>query len=236
MTDEIKKALNLDGKEPCPLCSTAEWEIYHGDGVACPKESEDNAAGAATAFPASVETPGQRESRSAYQRLMDMSQKPAWWEDYLELRAAGIDWRKAAWIAWASSPIKRRWPATQEELATSVLGLRSARTIRKWREKNPDLDEQVALFQMAPLVKYRHDVINALIQVASDPDPKSAGDRKTYFQLTKDLREEIRLTGASGGPLQHERIQRFAGMSDDELDGIIANLLALEARNDPGRA
>jgi len=229
MTDEIKKALMLGGREPCPLCSTGKFEIYHGHGVACPKEAEN---GAATAFPASEATPGQRESRLAYKQLLE-SKRPAWWEDYLELRAAGIDWRKAAWIAWASSPVKGRWPETQEELATEVLGLKTARTIRKWREKNPELDDQVSLFQTAPLFKHRRDVIDALIKVASDPDHRSAGDRKTYFRMTNDLQEEIRLTGARGGPLQHEQVQRFAGMSDDELDGIIANLLTLETRDEP---
>ena len=128
--------------------------------------------------------------------------------------------------------MKGRWPETQEELATEVLGLKTARTIRKWREKNPNLDDQVALFQAAPLFRHRRDVFDALITSASDKDYRSAGDRKTFFQLTKDLQEEMRLTGANGGPVQHEQIQRFAGMSDDELDGIIANLLALETQQD----
>ena len=64
MTDEIKEALGLG--EPCPLCSTENWEVYHRDGEPCPKAAEHPV----TAFPASATTPGQRESRAAYRQLL----------------------------------------------------------------------------------------------------------------------------------------------------------------------
>ncbi len=97
-----------------------------------------------TAFPASPDTPGQAESRTAYQSLQDVRDKCSWWDEYLELREDGWTWRKAAFIAWSSLPGDKRWPQSQQELATQVLGLKSDRTLRKWRRKDPRIDEAIA--------------------------------------------------------------------------------------------
>ena len=98
------------------------------------------------AFPASILTPGQDESRMAYSRLEAINQanpgEIPWWEIYQTLRMRW-DWRKAVFIAWSVMPLGRRWPRTIEELATSVLGLRSARVIRKWRHNDPNIDLEI---------------------------------------------------------------------------------------------
>ena len=157
-----------------------------------------------TAFPATVQTPGQRESRESYALLLKRKTKPLWWEDYLELRARGLDWRKAAYVAWASAPTYKRWPKTLEQLAGDVLGLRSDRTIRKWKENNPDLEEMIAAFQVAPMMKHRRDVIDALITVAKLKKPEGHRDRRLFLEMTGDYkpRGALALTGEDGGPIE----------------------------------
>jgi hypothetical protein len=104
----------------------------------------------------------------------------------LGLRREGFTWRVAAWIAWAASPARGRWPETQLKLATDVLGLKADRVIAKWRMKNPRIDERVAKLQVEPLMRHRRDVIEALVTSASDPDPRSHPDRRMFLEMTGD--------------------------------------------------
>lgn len=180
------------------------------------------------AFPASEETPGQEESRFAFGELQVRRGECPWWEDYLELRAEGWDWRKAAYIAWAASPAVGRWPGTQEELADRVLGLRSDRTIRKWREKDAGLEKRIETLQVAPLLRHRRDVIDALVTVARDPDPKSHPDRKLFLEMTGDYRprQQTELTGKGGEALAGPQVvvylpdnRRDDGKVDDSTAG-----------------
>ncbi|OGO37373.1 MAG: hypothetical protein A2Z03_04170 [Chloroflexi bacterium RBG_16_56_8] len=184
-----------------------------------------------TAFPAPPQTPGQAESRTAYDRFMAKSDKCPWWDDYMRLRDEGYTWRVAVYIAWASSPARGRWPATQQELAEQFLGLRSDRTIRKWRGLNRAIDERVITAQAEPLLRYRRDVFEALVEMAALRDPTAHGDRKLFLQMTGDYRPRgaIELTGKDGEPIQTED----AGLTDDERANRIAALLdAARARRD----
>lgn len=183
-----------------------------------------------TAFPASERTPGQATSRTARQRLLELAgeRAPVWWRDYLDLRAQGWDWRKATYIAWASSPAADRWPATQEELARDILGLRTDRTIRKWKEKYPEIDERVAELQAAPLMRHRRDVFDALVAVARSHDPKAFSDRKLFLTMTGDYKERqtVSVGGDEGsGPVRFG--VEFGELTDEELAGVGANLLAV---------
>ena len=207
-----------------------------------------------TAFPASEMTPGQAESRSAFARFREwvmavqtqdgkstelprvmaaqkpgvsiLNEQPDWLTDYLALRAEGWTWRKAAYIAWASSPTHRRWPESQEELARLVLGLRSDRTIRKWRETDPAVQECIERMKIEPLLIHRRDVLDALVTVASDPDPKAHPDRRMFLEITGDYKPkgQVALTNPSGGPLQLEQVNEFTDLDDEQLEHVIANL------------
>lgn len=184
-----------------------------------------------TAFPASEATPGQQESRQARQRFLDLAKDVdgkgkacPWLNDYLQLRLEGWDWRRAAYIAWKSSMLMDRWPATQQELATTVLGLRSDRTIRTWIEKNPEIEERVARLQVEPLFQFRRDAIEALKMSVLRLGKDGAPDRRTYFTMTGDLK-------AGKGGQENDRKGRasdspFAGMSEEELELTIRNLNA----------
>lgn len=171
------------------------------------------------AFPATEATPGQEESRIAFGEFQVKRSECPWWQEYLQLRGEGWDWRKAAYIAWAASPARDRWPGTQEELADKVLGLKSDRTIRKWRETHPGIDDRIQQLQVAPLMLHRRDVIEALIAVAQDPDPKAHQDRKLFLEMVGDYRprswQQTELTGKDGAPIQ---VKGYAVFSPDDWD------------------
>lgn len=155
------------------------------------------------AFPAAESVPGQRRSREIYAAVEGTLRTYTWWPRYLELRALKLDWRKAAWVAWMATPAAGREPATQSALA-DLLGIND-RTIRGWRQRQPDLDQIVAAYQLAPLVEHRADVVGALIASASTPAPQHSADRKLFFQLTGDLEEKAqqRLVGSDSEPPLH---------------------------------
>lgn len=176
-----------------------------------------------TAFPASEATPGQAESRQARQAFLEKSGDCPWLQDYLELRLEGWDWRKAAYIAWASSPMADRWPENQQKLAVEILGLKSDRTIRTWREKDQSIDERVARLQIEPLMQHRRDVIMALIDSSKIIGKNGASDRRTYLTLTKDLKPGKANDNDRDG--KHSP-SPFANMDDDELEHVIHNLRA----------
>jgi hypothetical protein len=136
-----------------------------------------------TAFPAPEQTPGQPKSRESFTAFEAHHEAADWWADYTHLRNEGFTWRIAAYIAWASSPLQRRWPATLKELATTVLGLNSDKVIYKWRKMDTRIDAIVEKFRTEPLLRYKSDVLHALIDVASTHDPASHPDRKLYLEI-----------------------------------------------------
>lgn len=140
------------------------------------------------AFPASVAVPGQAHSREIYAQIEASLAGFAWFEDYQALRAQKLDWRKAAWVAWSATPKNAREPETLAGLA-NLLGVND-RTMRGWVQRQPELLDLVAQFQLAPLLMYRRDVVEALIASAATPAPANAPDRRLFFQMTGDLEEK----------------------------------------------
>jgi hypothetical protein len=156
-----------------------------------------------------------------------------WFGDYEELRSKGLDWRKAMAVAWRASKGLNRQPATQTELA-SLMGLKSDRTIRKWFEDSPELEELVGVMQAAPLFRHRRDVIEALVASASTEAPQNAADRRLFFQLTGDLEEKSqhRLVGSEEEPV---RVQMSADLSKLATDELV-RLRELVAKASPDEA
>ena len=166
-------------------------------------EEEEGALHEEGAFPASENTPGQSASRDSFARMQEKidelitrKEQPPWWQEYLELRAEGWDWRKAVFIAWSASPTKivrdgitvERWPATQEQLARDVLGLKSDRVIATWKKKYPEMQLRIEQQAAAPYLKHMRDIIDANIVVAMMPDPSAFQDRRMALEVLKVYR------------------------------------------------
>ncbi|MBN1535210.1 MAG: hypothetical protein JW908_00655 [Anaerolineales bacterium] len=191
-----------------------------------PKDDKKNLDDPSTAFPASENTPGQAQSRASYKKLEKLNQSVRltspdgtpingfpWWEMYLELRAKGWPWRKAAFIAWSCIPTYLRIPKTQKELATQVLGMRSDRIVRKWREKYPEIEKEIETCMMQPLRDQLPDVLAAWVGVASSFDPRAHRDRITYLthvKVYKPPKAGIELSGEDGKPIEIDLAAEYA--------------------------
>jgi len=163
-----------------------------------------------------------------------------WITEFLELREKGWPWRVACYIAWAASPRNDRWPETLKDLATQVLGLQSPRSIYTWRKKHPSIDATISVLQVIPLQAHRRDVIEALVQVATDPDYKGHQDRKLFFEMTGDWipKSQLGLGEALGddvvGAMSEAELRRWLG-EESEIATSSSFAGAQDKRNDKPR-
>ena len=174
-------------------------------------------------------TPDEARMRSEAARTLfdDAEHKPDWFSRYAELRAAGWNWRVAAYIAWASCPRRDRIPASQELLATQVLGLTSDRQIWTWRTKNPAIDETIGLLQAAPLFEHRADILRALIDSATNADYKHHQDRKIALEMLGDYVPRLRLDD------ERRPLTDLDQTSEEELMRLAGQIGPEEATDEP---
>ncbi|MBK8990145.1 MAG: hypothetical protein IPM39_29460 [Chloroflexi bacterium] len=148
-----------------------------------------------------------------------------WSDTYLALLEEGWEWRKAAYIAWASLPATSRRPPSLGQFA-DVIGLATTKQIRAWRLKNKAIDLAVQRLSLSNLLDDAPAVIQALIDSASDANYKAAPDRKLFFEMTGMYVPRSRLglaldtteDDADMSSLSRDDLARLAGMgtADDE--------------------
>lgn len=169
-----------------------------------PNQKDENSDNSGFTAPENV--PGQAESRASKARLdalLDARRaRPepevevadpaplAWEAMYYDLLAekdedgrARWDWRKALYIAWNCVPTSKRWPRHEVQLI-DLLGLTNTRTIRQWKQNDPEIEKRIQEGPKALLMGHVADVLEALVKVATDSDPKAHQDRKLFLELT----------------------------------------------------
>lgn len=166
-----------------------------------------------------------RRSEAAKRALEATGRKvdhPGWYGQYQHLLDEGWPWRVACYIAWAASPKRDRWPETQAELATEILGLTSPRQIHTWRKKYPEIDEVISVLQAAPMLERRADAIAALVESASNPDHRSNPDRRLYFEMTGDYipRQKVEV--------RRDEVEDLSELSEEELARMARSLRGKE--------
>ena len=213
---------------------------------------EENAD--SSGFLYSADLPGQAESRlskSQLEELLDQNpgEPPAWetlYRDLIEERQpvldeegepvldkrglprtqARWDWRKALYIAWSCVPKAEREPRYERELAADYLGLSSTRTIRQWKERDPEIVERIASGPARMLAAHVADVMAALVAVAASPDTRAHSDRKLFLEMTGHYSPKSALDLTASVDVEGEldiRTQRMIdqvyGLDWEELDG-----------------
>lgn len=165
-----------------------------------PRKKTDNEN---TVFPASEKTPGQKQSRATYAELISRKAKPKWWPIVEDLIVAGLSWRKAVYVAWRICPKSMRQPKTIEELAVNILGLSSARTVRKWHQTDPKIEEYIGTWRMKPVMEHLSDTLDAMFAVAARHTPEGNRDRRLHAEIAGILktRGALELMGEGGGPI-----------------------------------
>ena len=142
---------------------------------------------------------------------------PRWMELYKRLIEGGWKWRVAVYIAWAAQPKKYRWPLTQEELSITCLGLTSDRAIATWRKKNPTIDETISMLQAAIIYDALPDALNAMVDVATEPDYKGHQDRKLMFEMAGVYTPSSKITAEMAKRLINSTPDDLEDLSDEEL-------------------
>lgn len=190
-------------------------------------------------FTTPPQVPGQRQSRASKARLdallaarlakpapefTEATPEPVAWEvfyrELLQERGpdgrARWDWRKALYIAWSCVPTGQRWPKYEYELASDFLGLTNTRTIRQWKQRDPEIEERIASGPKRLLLQHVADVLEALVAVATQWDAKAHPDRKLFLELTGQYKPagKLALTGEDGGPVDYREVSE---LTDDEL-------------------
>ncbi len=153
--------------------------------------------------------------------------KPFWYEHFLKLEGGRWPFRVAALIAWLATPKKYRWPKTQAELA-DLLGMASDRQFSVWRAKNPQIDAAVNEVWKERAMDRLNDSMEAMFEVASQPDYKGRGDRELHFKIAGILSDAIELSTKGDTPdlskLTFAEKLKIAGLDDPEA------LLALKKK------
>lgn len=146
---------------------------------------------------------------------------PAMMQEYYRLCAGGWPWRVAMYIVWLATPRRLRWPASQEELATQILGLTSDRVLSTWRTKNPVIDALARDIGVGRALERVTDSIDAMMEVAATPDYKGKGDRELHLKMAGLLADgQMEVISKSGLPdlskLSWEEKLALAGLDTPE--------------------
>lgn len=131
-------------------------------------------------------------------KLENGTELPSWAETYHALIDSHIPWKIAAFVAWSTTIKKYRWPRTQEELATEVLGLNSDRRITEWRRKYPYIDQMIADLQASAYLEYIPGAIAASGEVASRADYKSTAERRLLYEAVGIIENKSKVTVEEG--------------------------------------
>jgi hypothetical protein len=128
------------------------------------------------------------EERRLFEHMLDDIPFGA---DYLALLDEGWYWRDAAYIAWMGLPKRHRAPATKQELA-DMLGI-TIRALNNRIQRNPAIRIRGAKQVATVLFDRVDEVVEALVESASDPNYKNHPDRKLYLEMTGTYKPKLGL-------------------------------------------
>ena len=91
-------------------------------------------------------------------------------------------WKKAALAVWLNLPKRYRQPRTQAELA-GMLGYTNDRTLRVWRQNNPNFFDETRSAMHKMMAEFLPDVMWALTETASRIGKDGTADRKMFLEM-----------------------------------------------------
>lgn len=109
----------------------------------------------------------------------------AWLDAYLDLRAAGLTWKRAAYAAWFNAPKSHRQPQTGRELAT-LLNLKSEQVFYQWQKQA--WFRETGIDRLRQMIFERHigDIDRATIQAALvETGAPGVAARKLFYEQAK---------------------------------------------------
>ena len=144
-------------------------------------------------------------------------------EVYIALLEEGWYWRDAALIAWKAMPRTLRQPETKGDLA-DLLGC-SQRTLYRRERSNPAIKERAIAFGLSALAEKTADIVEALIQSATNPNYKHHPDRKLALEMAGAYRPKQGFILDQGwgddedlSDLSEEELRQWAQLGSGEED------------------
>jgi hypothetical protein len=122
------------------------------------------------------------------------AEKSGWLSAYLDLKAHGLNWKKAAFCAWFAAPKDVRRPKTQEKLA-KLLNYKSVQVFYSWRKKAWFRELGIDRLRESIFLQHLADIDRRTITDARGADGSAgvAARRLFYEQVDKarpDVSEE----------------------------------------------
>lgn len=121
---------------------------------------------------------------------------------YLDLRAAGLPWKKAFFAAWFNAPKSKRQPDTLAALA-EALGYKSPMVLHKWRKQDWFREHGVEGLRERILSEYLPDVDRKTISsaLAEDGAAGVAARKLFYEELRRQGRGDEDKSATNGDDL-----------------------------------
>lgn len=152
--------------------------------------------------------------------------KPYWLDQAITLHEGKMrfPFRAAVLTAWLCTPKKYRYPKTQDELA-DLLGLSSDRQFTVWMAKNPQIKAVVHTAWKEKALDHLNDSMEAMFQVAAEPNYKGKGDRELHFKVTEILSDKVILDNSGNIDLSkmsfEEKLKLLGAQNSEELVAMV---------------
>lgn len=147
----------------------------------------------------------------------------AWLDTYLDLMAAGLHWKKAAFAAWYNAPKMTRQPQTMVDLA-KLLNYKSEQIFYKWTHQDWFQKLGIERARQAIFARYIGDVDRATINAAlTEFGSPGVASRKLFYEQAGFDRQRLEITGEDGEPITHTvkissvEMAKIAKESNDEV-------------------
>lgn len=149
-----------------------------------------------------------------------------WLSAYLDLKANGLHWKKAAYAAWFSAPKTSREPkrleAKRDETGKiiepgldSLLGYASGQVFHKWRRQPWFMEMGIDHLRESILLDSLAEVDLRTISEAKTLDGSPGVQaRKLFYEELFKRAQRVELSGAGGGPIE---VKDVRDLTDEEL-------------------
>lgn len=148
-----------------------------------------------------------------------------WLNTYLDLKLAGLHWKKAAFIAWQAAPKATRRPRTMRELATE-LGYKTEQVFYRWKKEAWFAEIDPDKLRRAKLANFLADVDERTVTAAMvETGAPGVAARKLYYELAGVLnpaRLDIANLMIDYSKLTDDELQRIAA-GEDPLKVLLSN-------------
>lgn len=120
--------------------------------------------------------------------LADVAEAGGWASAYADLRAAGLHWKKAAFVAWDAAPKSTRLPATLLDLA-ALLNYKSDQVFYKWRRAEWYVELGVDKLRESVFIAHLADVDRRTIQAAlTEEGMPGVKSRELFYSQAREAR------------------------------------------------